>query len=64
MSQRTLTLSAEEAFEVRQALEANIKREQAALGRMRELLAMNGSSGIIERAERSLNVLASVLRKL
>lgn len=64
MNETVLKLSPEEHFELRQALEANIKREQAAVESMRKFAVMNAPGGVIERAQHSINILTVLLRKL
>jgi hypothetical protein len=64
MNETTLKLSAEEQYELKQALEANITRERKAVDGMRDFPAMTGPGGVIERAVNSINVLTSILGKL
>lgn len=60
----TLRLSAEERFELTQALEENIRQSQAAIEKYREYPAMNGPGGVKERSEHSNSIRSRILLKL
>lgn len=59
-----VTLSAEEWYEVKMAVESNIRREQEAIPKFANHPAMNGHDGVIDRTKHSLNVQRAALTKM
>ena len=59
-----VTLSAEEWYEVKTAVESNIRREQEAIPKFANHPAMNGHNGVIDRTKHSLNVQRAALTKM